>query len=202
LKIIDSTINNLGTLNSISELETFYGKKQKSYNIILVSLYNFVGFGNSLLYADGERDLFNTMGPMKVEDNTPYFGDEYYLEYMIRHEFSHPFINPMTETYWDYIKLYSSNYDSIPEIARKQVCGEWQECINEFVIRAITTYISYSESNESGNRAFEREKSRGVSYLDSLLDNIAYYQSNRDIYPTFDSYNLKMLDVFKNENHK
>jgi hypothetical protein len=61
---------------------------------------------------------------------------------MIRHEFSHPFINPVTEKKWSYIESWSSGYDSIPEIARKQVCGDWQECINEFVIRAVTTHLA------------------------------------------------------------
>ena len=114
-------------------------------------------------------------------------------------EFSHPFINPLTEKYWDDIKSYSLNYDSIPEIARKKVCGDWQECINEFVIRAITTHIAYNESDETGDRAYEKEKSRGVSYLDSLLSKIRYYQLNREIYPTFESYYKKILDAFKDE---
>jgi hypothetical protein len=197
LTVIDATIENLGDQNYISELEAFYGRKQKSYNIILVSLYNSVGFGNSLLHKDNNRDLFNTMGPLKVKNNVPFFGDENYLKYMIRHEFSHPFINPMTEKCWDDIKSYSSNYDSIPEIARKQVCGDWQECINEFVIRAITTHIAYDESNDIGNWAYEREKSRGVSYLDILLCKLRYYQSNREIYPTFESYYHIILDAFK-----
>ncbi len=195
--IINTTIDNLGDLNYISELEAFYGRKQKSYNIILVSLYNFVGYGNSLLYADDERDLYNTMGPRKVENDLPFFGDENYLKYMIRHEFSHPFINPLTEKKWDYIKSYSSNYDSIPEIARKQVCGDWQECINEFIIRSITTHLANNESAEMGKWAYEKEKSRGVSNLDGLLNKIKYYQSNRDIYPTFESYHIEILDSFK-----
>lgn len=199
LTIINTTIDNLGYEDYIAEIEAFYGKKQKSYNIILVSLYNFIGFGNSLLYSDVKRDLYNTMGPMRVENNMPFFGDENYLKYMIRHEFSHPFINPVTEKYWDDIKSYSSNYDSIPEIARKQVCGDWQECINEFVIRAITTHIAYNESEEIGNWAYEKEKSRGVSNLDSLLSKIKYYQSNREIYPTFESYYYKILEAFKEE---
>jgi hypothetical protein len=199
LAIINSAADNLGDRNYISELETFYGKKQKSYNIILVSLYKAVGFGNSLLHADNTYDLYNTMGPLRVENNVPFFGDENYLKYMIRHEFSHPFVNPMTERYWDYIKTYSSNYDSIPEIARKQVCGDWQECINEFVIRSITTHVAYNETEEAGRWAYEKEKSKGVSCLDILLNKINHYDENRETYPTFESYYLKILDIFKDE---
>ena len=139
LEIVKNTINNLGSINYISEIETFYGKKQKSYNIVLVSLYSFHGYGNSLLCSNDLREIYNTMGPKTVNNNVQFFGDENYLKYMIRHEFSHPFINPLTEKHWDYIKDYSHNFDSIPEVAKKNVCGDWQECINEFVIRAITT---------------------------------------------------------------
>lgn len=199
LNIVDNTVGNLGSTNYIAEVETFYGKKQKSYNIILVSLYNGNGFGNSLLCANDQRELYNTMGPFTVNDNVPFFGDEQYLKYMIRHEFSHPFINPLTENCWDYIKDYDQKFESIPEVARKKVCGDWQECVNEFTIRAITTQLAYNESAAAGSQAYEKEKSRGVSYLDSLLNSIRYYQENRETYPTLDDYYLKIFDVFKSD---
>jgi hypothetical protein len=85
-------------------MESFYGRSQKSYNIVLVPLYNGVGFGNSLICADDQREIYNVMGPQKVVANMPLFGDEYYLKYMIRHEFSHPFINPLTDKHWNCIK--------------------------------------------------------------------------------------------------
>ncbi len=195
--IIETTIKNLGQKNYISELENFYGKKQKSYNIVLVSMYNFVGFGNSLLCSNDQRELYNTMGPKAVMNNLPFFGDEAYLKYMIRHEFSHPFVNPLTEQYWDYIKDYSENYDSVPEIARKNVCGDWQECVNEFIIRAITTQLAYNESEKTGLQSYEKEKSREISYLDSLIKSIIYYQSNRATYYTLESYYPNILEVLK-----
>ncbi|UCG27466.1 MAG: DUF4932 domain-containing protein, partial [Bacteroidales bacterium] len=197
--IIDNTIRNIGPINYISELENFYGRNQKSYNIVLVSLYNHVGFGNSLIYSGDRREIYNTLGPQNVINTTPFWGDENYLKNMIRHEFSHPYVNPLTEKYWDYIKDYSKNYNSIPETARKNVCGDWQECINEFVIRAITTHLAYIEGNDTGLQSYEKEKSRGVSYLDSLLKAIKHYQSNRETYPTLESYYLNILDLFKNE---
>jgi hypothetical protein len=197
LTITENTIKNMGSINYISELENFYGKTQQSYNIILVTLYNFVGFGNSLLYSNEKREIYNTMGPNMVLNNIPFFGDENYLKYMIRHEFSHPFINPLTEKYWDYIKDYSHNYDSIPEAARNNVCGDWQECINEFIIRAITTQIAYNESDDIGYQVYKIEISRCVRYLDELLNRIKLYESKRDTFPTFESFYPTILDVFR-----
>jgi CubicO group peptidase (beta-lactamase class C family) len=198
--IIKNTVQNLGQTNYISELENFYGKQQKSYNIALVSLYNHVGFGNSLLCPDGRREIYNVMGPQKVENELPIFGDENFLKYMIRHEFSHPFVNPLTEKYWDYISDYSTNYDSIPEVARKNVCGDWQECINEFVIRSVTTHLAAKTSPEEGRNYYEKEKSRGVSYLDSLIKRINIYDLNREKYPTFESFYYAILTIFRSSN--
>lgn len=197
LNIVDNTIKNLGSINFISELEGFYGKKQESFNIVLVPLYNFVGFGNSLLCLNDRRKIYNTMGTERVINNVPSFGDEYYLKYMIRHEFSHPFVNPLTEKNWDYVKDYSYKFDSIPESTRENVCGDWQECINEFIVRAVSTQIAYNESDDLGLKIYKREKSRGVNNMDALLERIRYYQLNRDKYPTFESFYLKILDVFK-----
>lgn len=132
-----------------------------------------------------------------MNDGLPSFGDEKYLKSLIRHEFSHPYVNPLTEKYWYLIKDRSDSYGAIPEVARKGVCGDWQECINEFVIRAITTHLAYRESEEAGASAHARESSKGVSLLDELLKNIRLYESERDTFPTFDSFYPKLLEVFR-----
>lgn len=196
--LVENTINSTGPADYIAGLEEFYGSRQKSYNIVLVTLYGSVGYGNSLLYPDGKRDIYNTMGPRSVKADIPYFGDEEYLTHMIRHEFSHPYINPLTEKYWDLIKGCSASYELIPEVARKNVCGDWQECINEFVIRAITTYLAYGDSDEAGEKAYTRESGRGVSCLDELLKNIRLYESERNSFPTFESFYPRLLEVFRN----
>ena len=197
LTIAENTIKNMGSFNFISELENFYGKTQNSYNIILVTLYSSVGFGNSLLYSNEKRDIYNTLGPKTVLNYVPFFGDENSLKYMIRHEFSHPFVNPLTEKYWNFIKDYSQYYDSIPPVARKNVCGDWQECINEFIIRAVTTQIAYNESVSVGSQVYSKELASGVSYLDELMDKIKLFESRRDTFLTFESFYPNILDVFK-----
>ncbi|MRR24163.1 DUF4932 domain-containing protein [bacterium] len=197
LSLAEKTVSSMGHADYIGELENFYGRSQRSYNIVLVSLYGPVGFGNSLLHADQDREIYNTIGPRSVKDGRPLFDDGEYLRHMIRHEFSHPYINPLTEKYWDLIKEYSGNYELIPETARKNVCGDWQECINEFVIRAITTHLAYKISVDEGDKAYAREKSRGVNCLDELLKNIRFFESERDTFPTFDSFYPTMLKVFQ-----
>jgi hypothetical protein len=195
--LAEQAIASMGPMNYIAELENFYGSSQRYYNIVLVSLYGSVGFGNSLLHNDQKREIYNTMGPRAVKDGKPFFGDGEYLKHMIRHEFSHPYVNPMTEKYWHLVRDHNGNFDTIPETARKGVCGDWQECINEFVIRAVTTYLAYCESDEAGERAYTRESGRGVIWLDELLKNIRFFESERNTFPTFDLFYPKILEVFQ-----
>lgn len=199
-EITGNSVDSMGPLNYISEIERFYGRTQRSYNIVLVPLYGHVGFGNSLLHSNGEREIFNTMGPRLIANDMPVFGDEDYLKRMIRHEFSHPFINPLTEKNWDYIRDFSGNYDSVPEAARKNMCGDWQECINEYVIRAVTTHLAYNDSADAGAREYEKESSRGVSLMDELLEQIRRYESARETFPTFESFYPNILKVFMDFN--
>ena len=197
--IVEQTIETLGDFQYIEELEGFYGRSQQSYNIVLVPLYNSVGFGNSNLLPNGKREIYNTLGSGRLRDGDPCFGDERHLKYMTRHEFSHPFINPVTELYQDEVMAFKTNFDKVPEVARQRVCGEWEECINEFIIRAITTWLAQQECAELGQWAYNHESGRGVVYLDELLEKINYYQSNRRIYPTLNDFYPQLLEVFLND---
>ncbi len=40
---------------------------------------------------------------------------------MIRHEFSHSFINPLTDELWNYIKGYFIKFEAIPHIAKETI---------------------------------------------------------------------------------
>jgi len=76
------------------------------------------------------------------------------------------------------------------------MCGDWQECINEYVIRAVTTHLAYNDSEDAGAREYEKESSRGVVLLDELLEQIRRYESSREAFPSFESFYPNILKVF------
>ncbi len=200
--IINRTTQHMTDYSFIRELEDFFGRSQQSYNIILVSLYSSVGYGNWMLLPNGKKEIYNTMGMEKVKEEMPFFGDEDYLKHLIRHEFSHPFINPVTDLYHDLIMPHADRFDALPEAARRNVCHEWEECINEFIIRAITTWLAQQESLELGQWAYDYELNRGVIYLDELLQKIEDFHANRETYPTLNDYYPQLLEVFLPEHHQ
>ena len=188
---------NLEHFDYVKELESFYGVKNKSYNLILVPLYGHVGYGPFLTMKNGEKHIYNIMGPQKVEEGKLIFGDEAYFKYLQLHEFSHSFVNPLTDKHWNLLEPYFSNFSNIPERARNNVCGDWQECINEHIVRSVTTYLAFQESQEIGQNALQSEKERGMIYLDALLEKIYEYEKQRTTYPTFESYYEILIEVFE-----
>ena len=117
------------------------------------------------------------------------------MEFIQRHEFSHPFVNPLTSEHSDAVASLSRVFDTLPEGARK-VCGEWEECVNENIVRAVTTHLAFEDGLEVGQAALERELDRGAVFVPALLDLVRDYDASRDRYPTLASYYEKLLTAF------
>jgi hypothetical protein len=191
--LVASVVPKLGAKDYVQELEAFYGMRQASYTLILVSLYGHVGFGPHLDTMAGGRHIYNILGPQELHDSVPAFGDEVYFKMMQRHEFSHSFINPLTDKHWAQAVAYTHLYDTLPP---QKVCGEWQECVNEYIIRTITTYLAFQDSEAEGQAALAAEKRRKVVFIDALLTSIRDYAAHRASYPMLDDYYPRLLEVF------
>lgn len=194
--LINNVITKIGNRNYIDELETFYGTKQTSYNIVLVPLYGSVGFGPMLETNNGDRHIFSIIGPNGLENGIPFFGDSEYFKYMILHEFSHSFINPLTEKEWVKAEKYSYLMERVPEKVKNNITSDWKEYFDELVIRCIVIKLVTDKNKESGDNILNKEKNRGFIYIEDILDKIEYYEKNRDKYPTFESYYCKLLEAF------
>ncbi|MBN2391838.1 MAG: DUF4932 domain-containing protein, partial [Anaerolineae bacterium] len=191
--LVAAVIPKLGVKDYVQELEAFYGMHQSSYNLILVSLYGHVGFGPYLDMVTGERHIYNILGPQELQDDMPVFGDEAYFKLMQRHEFSHSFVNPLTDKHWAQAQTYAHVYVTLPA---QKVCGEWQECVNEYIIRAVTTYLAFQDSEVDGQAALEAERGKDVVLIDALLASIRDYATHREQCSTLDEYYPRLLETF------
>ena len=185
--IVQDTCAKIRTRNHIDELERFYGTRQASYTLILVPLYHSVGYGPNIT-VEGARHTYNIMGPTGVQDGLPVFGSESYFTEMQQHEFSHSYVNPLTDAYWPAINVYFDAYASTEEA---------KEVVNESVIRAVTTWLAYAESADAGDHALQRELDRGFALVPALLEGIRAHASQRDTYPTFESFYPNLIAVFE-----
>jgi len=190
--------------NIVEELEQYYGIKQESYNVILVSLYGPGGYGPRVKLINKNNEIYSIIGATNIDaNNRPIFGDEDYFDYIQNHEFSHSFINPLTEKYLDIANEYSSLYNPIEDKMLPFGYTDWEISLNEHIIRALTSRFSYLENNLSGKNALLKEKEDGFIYIDKLFEKLEEYEDNRDKYPTIDSFYpelIKSLDYYVKNN--
>lgn len=194
-KILQNTTKKVGGDNFVQELHSYYGMRKSSYNIILVSLFGPCGFGPNVKNIDGREDIYSIIGPLECKV-IPSFGTDDYFKYMQRHEFSHSFINPLTLKYWDNAERYSLLLENAKKL--KQYCyGDWEECLNEHIIRAIVIRLSILNKEGVGEQILQQEVQRGFIYIEAIIKGLQYYESNRCQYKSFDSYYIKLLEYLK-----
>jgi hypothetical protein len=186
-QMVSSTVNRIGARDYIAELEQLYGMQLESYTLILVPLYHSVGFGPCIT-VDGKQHVYNIMGPRGIQDGVPEFGSEAYLTEMQRHEFSHSFINPLTEQYWEVATPYFTTYASPIEA---------QELVNESIVRAVTTWLAFTEGDAQGKEALRHEQERGFEVVPALVKLLEKYADNRSSYPTISQFYPQLLAAFK-----
>jgi len=196
----------LGDYKDVSMLENFYGISQNSYNIILVPLFAH-GYGPKVEIEPSKYDIYCIIG--YVQRGTPSFGERLSLRYLVWHEFSHSFVNPITEKYVNEVNKYSKLFLPIKDIMEKMAYSQWQLCVNEHIIRAVVVKFAEKAIEQDfeqdvaeimlsvlSERLLSDEVKKGFVYIRRIYDLIDTYEKNRDKYPTFIDFYPEILDYF------
>ncbi len=188
----------------ISTIENYYGLKQNSYNIVLAPiLRRSGGYGVRSKTEDGKLDTYNITGPEPADTNEIYFGGAENIRYLVWHEFSHSFVNPITEKYSYEVNLYSGLFKPIEEVMRQNTYPSWETCVNEHLIRAVTARLVAREISKKAYReAIINEKSKGFFYIESLCEILEKYEKNREKYRNFEEFYPELISLFKNLSEK
>ena len=134
VSFLDKANKIIQKLPYISILEQEFGKEQGEYHYVISSLmlgnYGF-SFHNRFT---GKKDLFSV------------FSTEGYSisETILFHEYSHPFINPLTEKYSDLVNQYQSAYEWLKPYKKDGFIsgyGDFEECVNEHLVRAMVIHL-------------------------------------------------------------
>ena len=174
----------------VSSLESEYGKKCASYQIVISSLMN----GNFGVAFEKENlddsALFSVLSTQGFSISPA----------ILFHEFSHPFINPLTEKYNACVKEYNEAYERLKPYKRPNFesgYGDWQECVNEHLVRAMVIHLLRKcGEDDAAEQMLAQDLYNGYRFLPSILSSYDYYDQKRELYPTFDSYYLELLKVF------
>ncbi len=195
--IVQNEANIIADNNYIEVLEAFYGETRNSYNIILAPLYDGHGFGIYINLPDALQDIYAVCGFSRLQAGLTSLGVEKAYSFLAFHEFSHPFIDLSDGGYQQRIDKYSSLYTPISANMRKQAYGTWASCVEEHLVRVVTTRLVYRDHPDEINAALENDKRLGFAYVQALSDRIAVFEKNREKYPRFRDFYPEFVKVFK-----
>jgi hypothetical protein len=109
---------------------------------------------------------------------------------IVAHEFCHSYANPVVDKYMEQLQPAGEKLYTAKSLAMKQIGYQnWQSLIYESVVRAcVANYIRNSFEPEYLQDYLDKEASRGFVWIEDLDNLLKTYQSNRDKYPTFESF--------------
>lgn len=201
--LIKDTETILGNYKDVSMLESFYGISKNSYNIIITPLSSH-GYGSKVEIEPSKFDIYAIIGAGYIKVNKPIYSPEP-LRSLVWHEFSHSFVNPITEKYRNEVNKYSKLFLPIKDIMERRAYGEWEVCVNEHIVRAVV--IKFNEKvivqdtdEVIGQLVAEEmlsdEVENGFVYIRGIYDLLNVYENNRDKYPTFVDFYPVILNYF------
>ncbi len=193
----------MGNHDYVHDLEKFYGYPQHSYRIIVAPFFHPGGFGPRIIYEEGKYDIYNLCGPWGYTNGRFNFGDENEFRRIVWHEFSHSYINHLTDRY---IHRLSIAVDALNPGMKEKITSSGQikfdiyahEWVSEHIVRAVTTYFAYTVlGKKAGDDELERGIKSGYPYVGKLYLKLEEYSSAREKYPTFPEFFPELVTVFE-----
>ncbi|MDY7107870.1 MAG: DUF4932 domain-containing protein [Planctomycetota bacterium] len=178
----------------VAMLEDYYGVKQHGYRIIPAPLFHPGGFGPRIAHEDGRSDIFSVCGPRGAENDLPVFGTSDDFRYLVWHEFSHSFVNPVVDAHGEQVDARLKLMAPIGEAMRRQAYPQWRTCVYEHIVRAATCRFAFRTRGEAaGQKAVADEKKRSFLYIEPLCARLAEYEEQREEYPTLHDFFPELL---------
>lgn len=190
----------------VEDLEAYYGERQDAYHLILAPLFHPGGFGPRIKTADGRYAAYAVIGPKTVKDDRPDFGSGDAMRRLCWHEFSHSFVNVLTEAYLEPLRDPVGRLESrklpAPVIEGIKAAGLWDihlcDQASEYVVRGVTTRLAVKRLGpDRGAEALEREKKEGFVDLEAICKSLERYEGHRDKYPALKDYFPQLIATFR-----
>lgn len=183
---------------AVSALARYSGKDLKGGTIVLGPLLHDGGFAAFYEKPDGTVEAIALMGPRGVENGFHVYGSATQIAGLTTHEFSHTFVNPLTERHWGELEKYAALYEPIAEKMKAQAYPLWKHTVNEHIVRAVVIRLAYLEGGqEVGDKELQRQKDRGFQYVEALVERLKEYEAARDKYPTITEFYPRLVGVFR-----
>ena len=151
----------------VAELQDYFGMEYESFTVLPVPLYGGGGGFGSHVERGGNIEAYCILlafDDAEMQDDVPVYGDKATFRLILRHEFSHSFVNRVTDLFHDEVMQYEYLLEPIRREMEELQYGSWVSCLNEHIVRAVTVRLAYADSPQEGSRALRRELDSGFIY--------------------------------------
>lgn len=199
---LKTNIDMIGDISFVKQIESYYNMEKDNYNIIFTPVLR--GNYGIDINLNNEEVVYAILGVGNVENEIPKFIDINKFKHLVWHEFSHPFINPITAEFKNDVDRYDELLIPIKDVMSEQAYENWEICVNEHLIRALTTRFHYIyDGKRAGDMALYEELKSGFSYVEALCNKLKEYEGNRDKFSNFKEFYPEIINAFnelKNSN--
>lgn len=183
---------------AIESLESYLGLTLGTTQVILGPLLHDGGFATSYVEQDGQISAYAFLGPSEVVKERPCFGTAERLQPLVAHEFAHTVVNPLTASYAVEVSNFESNFVLLTEAMTREGYSNWEQVVNESIIRAITArMVALEFGSEASEVEVSQELERGFVYVPALIEKLKNYESKRPKFPTIAEYYPELLRVLR-----
>ena len=200
-KLYEEWINNISgafqKYEILKFLNEYYGYLSESNFVVDINAFTTNGaYGCNL---DNKvvccYPVFEEMKKNKLFDSE---AKEIYILETIIHEFSHGYVNSITDKY-NILNKNTNLFDNIRDEMIKQAYPYDSHIINEHIVRAISAryiYLVYGDK-ELYKQCIENNKKSGFIYIDNIIDSLINYENNRDKYKTLVEFYPEIIENIK-----
>lgn len=196
--ILERTATSFPDWDMIAVMETYYGKKMESYNLVLSSMFHPGGYGPGIERKGGTA-VYSVQGPVNEENGLPVFGSTESFSELVLHEFGHTFI-PIYDATGEMSDILRARVDSaylmepIQEQMNANAYQEWNNVCEELVLRAVVIRMLVDNQKMDKVGLFRNEYDRGFIYIETAYESLQKYVENRETYPVFDDFIPILID--------
>jgi hypothetical protein len=178
----------------------FYGTMPNGrFNLILGMNNGGANYGPKVVFPDGREELFAIIGAATRDDaGRPTFDSHSGYLSTIIHEFNHSFINFVVHEHTKEFGSAERVFKPVASQMHQNAYGTPEVMVDESLVRAavILYFQSHGSDPIQTRRRVLAEQAIGLVWMDDLCDLLRKYESDRQHYPTFQSFLPAVVEFY------
>jgi len=180
-------------------LENHYGVKQHVYTLVLSPLFIEAGMSTWVKAKQG-NDLYSVIGPNLDSKSVPDFDPRWLMQFLVFHEFSHPFCNPVVDKYYGALEKDTCLLQPIKKQMARQGNKSWKTVLYEMLTRANEIcLVKQVFGKADADKVYNNYLQQKYLYLTGLVPIVEDYDNNRSRYKTLDNIMPRVIRYFDDE---